>query len=415
MTSEKYNETVNLLTSSSKFCIKLGLDRIKAVLGILGNPQNDLKIIHVAGTNGKGSVCSVLAEILKCSGFKTGLYTSPHLYSYTERFKANNIPITEDKLAEYVSFTEKISQENDIELTEFEILTVAAFLWFRDEKTDFVVLETGLGGRFDATNVIDNPVLSVITSISIDHKDRLGDTIDKIAFEKAGIIKKSPVVISDKNKGLQVIQNTAREKKSKLLTASENVSVYFENGINYVVFGGKKYEYNIWGIKQSENIKLVVEAVNYFKSIGVKISEKDFALALKNVFIPARMQYIREKNILLDGAHNVDAAKGLKENINFYFPNVKKGWVYGSLSTKEYDKNVNILFDEGDEVLLYQFNHSLSVPSDEILKKIINPEKIIFKKYNKSANILNNFSPDRLIIFAGSFYMLGQMPYLSQF
>lgn len=414
MTSEKFNQTVNLLTSSSKFCIKLGIERIKAVLEILGNPQKNLKIIHIAGTNGKGSVCTVLAEILKNSGFKTGLYTSPHLYSYTERFKINNIPVTEDKLSEYVSFAENISQKNGIELTEFEILTVAAFLWFRDEKTDFAVLETGLGGRFDATNVIDNPVLSVITSISEDHKDRLGDTVEKIAFEKAGIIKKSPVVISDKNRGYQVVKNTAEEQNSKLLTAGEDVSVSFENGINYVIFGGKKYEYGIWGLKQAENIKLIAETVRYLESIGVKIPEHAFVSALKNVFIPARMQYIKEKNILLDGAHNADAAKGLKENIGFYFPNVRKGWVYGSLSTKEYGKNVNILFDEGDEVLLYKFDHKLSVSPSEILAKINNSQKLKFIKSEKSANMLNNFSPDRLIIFAGSFYMLGQMPYLSE-
>lgn len=409
MTSDKYNNAVNLLTSSSKFCIKLGLDRIKAVLRILNNPQNELNIIHVAGTNGKGSVCTVLAEILKCAGYKTGLYTSPHLYSYTERFKINNIPISEEKFSEYISFVETSAAKNNIELTEFEILTVVAFLWFKDEKTDFVILETGLGGRYDATNVVDNPVLSVITSISIDHKDRLGKTIEKIAFEKAGIIKKSPVVISDKNKGLSVISEVSKENNADLLLAAENVSVSFENEINYISFGNKKYEYNIWGLKQTENIKLIIKTVNYLKKAEVKISEDTFASALKNVFIPARMQYIKEKNLLLDGAHNVDAIKGLKENLDFYFPNIQKAWIYGTLSTKEYDKNVNILFDEGDEVLLYHFNHPLSVSEDEIYKKILHPEKIIFKKLSESANILNFFSPNRLIIVTGSFYMIGQM------
>jgi len=412
MISEKYQQTVNLLTSSSKFVINLGLDRLTMLLNILNNPQNDLNVIHVAGTNGKGSVCTVLSEILKQSGYKTGLYTSPHLYSYTERFKINGQNISEEKLFDYVSFVEKTAEKNNIEITEFEILTAVAFLWFRDEKTDFVILETGLGGRLDATNVVKKPVLSVITSISVDHKDRLGDTVEKIAFEKAGIIKKSPVVISDNNKGADVVKIVAKEKNTKLLEASQKVSILFENNINYAVIGDKKYEYGILGLKQAENIKLVTESVNYLKNQGFKISDEAFENGLKYSFIPARMQYIKEKNVILDGAHNVDAIKGLKENLNFYFPNIPRGWVFGSISTKEYDKNVNLLFENGDEVALVGFDHPLSVSPEDIYKKITHPNKLIFKKLSKTANILKNFSPDRLIIFTGSFYMIGQMPCL---
>ena len=410
MISQKYKETADLLTSSSKFIIKPGLERITLLLNILNNPQNDLNVSHVAGTNGKGSVCTVIAEILTQSGYKTGLYTSPHLYSYTERFKINGQNISDEKFYEYVFLAEQTAKEHNIDITEFEILTAAAFLWFKDEKTDFVILETGLGGRFDATNVVENPILSVITSISTDHKDRLGDTIEKIAFEKAGIIKKSPVVISDKNNGLSVVKNTVKEKKSQLIEASEKVSVSYENDINYVVFNDKKYEYGILGLKQCENIKLVTETVKYLKNQGAKISDETFAKGLKNAFIPARMQYIKDKNIILDGAHNVDAIIGLKENLDFYFPNALRGWVYGSISTKEYDKIVNLLFQDGDEVALADFNHPLAVSSEVIRNKIAHPNKLIFRKLSKSANILKNFSPDRLIIFTGSFYMIGQMP-----
>ena len=413
MTFEKYQQIVNMLTSSSKFVIKLGLERISLLLKILNNPQNDLNIIHVAGTNGKGSSCTLLAEILKNAGYKTGLYTSPHLYSYTERFKINGNNISEEKLFEYLSLVEKTACKNNIDITEFEMLTAAAFLWFKEEKTDFVILETGLGGRFDATNVVEKPVLSVITSVSIDHKDRLGNTIEQIAFEKAGIIKKSPVVVSGENKGFCVIEKIAGERKSKLLKADKKVLISFENNINYAVFDDRKYEYGILGLKQTENIKLIIEIVNYLRSQGVTISDKAFEEGLKRVFIPARMQYIKEKNVILDGAHNIDAIKGLKENLDFYFPNIPRGWVFGSISTKEYDKNVNLLFEEGDEVLLHKFDYPLAVSPDDIYKQIIHPEKLVFKKLSKSANILKIFSPNRLIIVTGSFYMIGQMQGLS--
>ena len=415
MTSEKNMLLTELLTSPSKFTIKLGLERILLLLDKLNNPQNDLNVIHVAGTNGKGSVCTVISEILKQSGYKTGLYTSPHLHSYTERFKINGADISEEKLYDYVLYAEKTAIENDIGVTEFELLTAAAFLWFRDEKTDFAVLETGLGGRFDATNVVEKPVLSVITSISVDHKDRLGDTVEKIAFEKAGIIKKAPVVISDKNQGLSIIKKVAAKKKSEVLKASKCVSVSFENNINYVSFDDKKYEYGILGLKQSENIKLITEAVDNLRKQGIEIPEDAFSKGLKNAFIPARMQYIKDKNVLLDGAHNVEAIKGLKENLDFYFPEIPRGWVFGSISTKEYDKNVNILFEKGDEVLLTSFDHPFAVPPEDIYKKITHTDGLIFKNLSKSANILKIFSPDRLIIFTGSFYMIGQMPYFPQF
>ena len=178
----KYEDAIKLITGKSNFYIDLGLDRISAVLDKFGNPENSLKFIHVAGTNGKGSVCTMLASILQEAGYKTGLYTSPHIWEYTERIKVNGADIPKETFAEYV----QMITGTGIHLTEFEILTVMMFLYFKEKNVDTAVLETGLGGRLDATNVIKQNLCSIITHIDLDHTDRLGDTKDKIAYEKSG-------------------------------------------------------------------------------------------------------------------------------------------------------------------------------------------------------------------------------------
>ena len=187
--NDSYTRATEILTSSGKFRITLGLERMLAILDLLGNPQDKLNCIHVAGTNGKGSVCAIIASILKEAGKKVGLYTSPHIFKYTERIQISGKCISDEEFGDYVLKITELSNKNNIDLTEFEILTAVMFKYFADNHTDVVVLETGLGGRLDATNVIKKNLCSIITHIDLDHTEKLGDTIDKIAIEKAGIIK----------------------------------------------------------------------------------------------------------------------------------------------------------------------------------------------------------------------------------
>ena len=209
---KNYDNAVKLLTSQGKFYINLGLERISQVLHLLGNPQDKLKCIHVAGTNGKGSVCAIISTILTDAGIKTGLYTSPHIFNYTERIKINGIDISKEDFANYVFNICDVADKNNIHLTEFEILTAVMFKYFADNNVEVVVLETGLGGRFDATNVIKSNLCSIITHIDLDHTERLGNTKSKIAFEKAGIIKpNSPVFTSE---GYEEIKDKADEVNS---------------------------------------------------------------------------------------------------------------------------------------------------------------------------------------------------------
>jgi dihydrofolate synthase/folylpolyglutamate synthase len=221
-----YNEAINYINNTGKFAINLGLQRIKRLCDLSGNPEKDLKVIHVAGTNGKGSTTTFISSVLISQGYRVGIYTSPYIERFTERIKINNDEISENEVARLVteisSDIEKVELEGMERPTEFEIITACAFKYFREQQVDFVLLEVGLGGRFDATNIV-NPVLSVITTISYDHMNILGDTLGKIAFEKAGIIKPGrPVVIYPQEKeAMDVLLAEAANKNAEVKLVSD--------------------------------------------------------------------------------------------------------------------------------------------------------------------------------------------------
>ena len=224
-----YSDAIIKLTSREIFFIDLVLERISRVLDSFGNPQDKLKYIHVAGTNGKGSVCAMLDSILREAGYKTGLYTSPHIFEYTERIKVSGIEISKEDFTNYFEKIINKTEELKTHLTEFEILTCIMFLYFAKENVDVVILETGMGGRFDATNVIKENLCSIITHIDLDHTDKLGDTKDKIAFEKAGIIKPNCPVIT--SMGYEGIRDRADELNSLLIFVSPFVSQEYVNAL----------------------------------------------------------------------------------------------------------------------------------------------------------------------------------------
>lgn len=410
---KNFQKAINVLNQNGKFYIELGLDRIKKVLELFNNPQESLKIIHIAGTNGKGSTCAMLAELLKNVGLNVGLYTSPHILSYCERIRINDKNIEEDDLSELIFKIEKVSKSNNTHLTEFELLTVAAFLYFKEKNADIVILETGLGGRFDATNVVTKPILSIITSISIDHKDRLGDTIDKIAFEKAGIIKENvPLVVSENNLGFNVIQSIASKKHSSMILNENNIKLIFKNNQNFVKINDKEEcLFNLFGLWQTENLNLVLNAFDYLSNNLLKTINFDkqqvLKNSLKNVKWDYRFQFLNN-HVILDGAHNLDAAIKLRKSLDFYFKNKKIQFIYGSLNTKEYEKIVKVLFNKKDDVFLYDFNCQNAVKTSDLEKIINKPIKILNK--SEVLNIVHNATKDKkLTIVCGSFYMLGEI------
>ncbi len=406
MENANYEKAINLITSQEKFHICLGLERILKVLELLGNPQEKLNIIHVAGTNGKGSTCAILSKILTCAGYKTGLYTSPHILEYTERIKINQKNISKTDFADLITEISILAKINGIYLTEFELLTAAAYKYFADKETDICVIETGLGGRLDATSAISKNLLSIITSISLDHVDRLGDTIEKIAYEKAGIIKSGyPVLISSQNKGFKTVKNIANEKNSVVLTPQKSVELFYENKKNYAVYDNKKYEFNLLGLWQKENLELVFEAINYLNQNGYEISPAAIIKALKEVNWVCRMQYIPRFNLLIDGTHNPDGARVLRQSLDYYFPETKRVWIYGSLQTKDYKKVMSTLFRQEDEVYFYNFEYPNSVPF-KILKESV-PSGLPINMRELEYLIAEN--KQSLIIISGSFYMIGQI------
>ncbi len=408
MNTVLYKEVENILTSKEKFHIKLGLDRVSAVLEILGNPQQKIKTLHIAGTNGKGSVCAILSGILTQAGYKTGLYTSPHLVKYNERIKISGIDISDEELGSVIKKTIETADSAGIYLTEFEIMTVAAFLHFQENNVDAAIIETGLGGRFDATNVI-RPILSIITSISLDHTERLGDTIEKIAFEKSGIIKQNvPVIAAEENTGFLTIVENARKKKSPLITARESKEAFFDGFLNNIKIGEKTYRTNLLGKHQTKNLPLAIEAIKYIKNeADFKIEDHHISEALKSILWPARMQFIKKYNLIIDGAHNLDAAKILRTTLDEYYPQKKKTWIYGSLKNKDYPQITKKLFDKDDEVYIYD-KFSLNAATFDEIKNYANVKNIFYlNDETELIRLIKGQKRDGLLIVAGSLYFAG--------
>ena len=375
-----YKKATDLLTSQGKFYIKLGLERIYAVLDLMGNPQNNLKCIHIAGTNGKGSVCAIISTILTQAGYKTGLFTSPHIFRYTERIKIDNNEINEDIFADKIFKINELAQKNNIHLTEFEILTAVMFEYFAENNVDYAVIEVGLGGRYDSTNVISNPLCSIITTIDLDHTDRLGDTIEKIAEEKSGIIKTNcPVVVSKNNKGFEIIKS---------------------HTTNNQLFIAKKYNYNDLSLKgnyQKENLNLALTSIELLLP---NLDKSIIQNALKHVVHHGRFEYFENKKILVDGAHNPNGIKVLRENLNIYFKNYKKRFIFGCLKNKNYPEMINLLFEKNDEIYFNHFNHQNSATYDELSSVCKYPSK----EYNGK---LPKF--DGITVICGSLYMINEV------
>jgi dihydrofolate synthase/folylpolyglutamate synthase len=325
------------------------IKRIERLLGRLNNPQNYANTVHVTGTKGKGSTSAMIASILLNAGYRTGLYTSPHLLSFTERIQVDGKPIAE---ADWARLTERIrphvEAENKIgdlgELTTFEILTAMAFLHFRDIKVDYQVVEVGLGGRIDATNVV-KPQVCVITSVSYDHMDVLGDTLAKIAGEKAGIIKPGVAVVSAPQfpEAMEVIEKACRVQDARLVKVGEDVDwkkgKYNDEGQHFRV-RGLKGEYDLWlpllGEHQMENAANAVAAAELLTGMGTRIPPEAIAEGLVKVHWPGRLQVLgREPWVIVDGAHNAYSMLRLGEALEQYFKYDKAKLILGFGADKD--------------------------------------------------------------------------------
>ncbi|WP_270941589.1 bifunctional folylpolyglutamate synthase/dihydrofolate synthase [Romboutsia lituseburensis] len=416
-----YQEALNYINESHKFGIRLGLDNMKNLLELLGNPQDKLNVIHVAGTNGKGSTCSFITSILKESGYKVGLYTSPFLETFTERIKINGENIPEEDVARIVTLIKEKIEQGDIYPTEFEIVTAMAFYYYCEQGVDFVALEVGLGGRYDATNIIKTSDVSVITSISLDHVGILGDTVAKIAYEKGGIIKENgtAIVYDQSDEAKDVIKDICKEKNAKYIEVKFDDINIKQSDIYSQVYDcnimGKKYEdleIKLIGDHQVNNSILALSAIYFLKETkGLNITEEDIRKGLINTKWPGRIEKIMEKPIfIIDGAHNEDGARSLAKAIDKNFNGKKATLLIGMLEDKDIDGVLEILMPYFNKVITTTPDNPRAIDSEKLKDKISKyVDNIVSKPSIEEAveYTLKNSSEDDIVISAGSLYMIG--------
>lgn len=419
-----YKETIDYIHNRSRFNSGKGLDRIKKLLKELGNPQLSLKCIHIAGTNGKGSITAMISSILIAQGYKVGMYTSPYLEEFEERIQINGKNIPKERLCQVmtkVSEAEKLIDPMNLDTpTEFEIITAAMFLYFYEENIDYAVVEVGLGGRLDPTNIII-PLVSVISSISYDHMALLGNSLEEIAWEKAGIIKEGVPIVSypQQREARFVIERVAAEKNSKLIMVKEDSGQLLEIEDTYQVvkFSTENSNYTIslalLGKVQIYNCAVVIHTVEALMVLGVVISKEAIYEGLKKVTWKGRMELMRTKPyVLLDGAHNIDGIEKLTESIDIYFKYNKLYLIIGILEDKQLEDMLKIITPKAEKVIAVSPNSYRAESSEKLRNRIL--------KYNREALAMNCYEEavkyalslcenEDLLVICGSLYMIGDM------
>ena len=415
---------IDKIHSLDKFGSRPGLDRIQRFLSILGNPQDNLKFVHVAGTNGKGSTCAMLSAVLTAAGYKTGLFISPYIVDFRERIQINGKMISEEVLENAVEKTfpviEKLREDGCV-ITEFEYVMALEFLIHSEAECDVVVLETGLGGLLDCTNVIKPPLCSVITKIGLDHTAVLGDTIEQIAAQKCGIIKSgSPAVASAQDKSVMKLIESDCASKGVQLIKSESLPVkVLANSLD-----GIELEYNdirlnlpLVGAHQIENAKTALSVLEVIHE-SFPVKSENIQSGFARTTNPARLEVLgKNPLVILDGAHNPDGINALKNALEAYLPDKKKSLILGMLADKDSKSSVKLLGGLFDKVFTVPVNNPRTLSSEALAEECRqhfsetecfgNPFSAFDAAY-ETAKQENN-----ALIIAGSLYLAGELrPYI---
>lgn len=355
--------------------IVLGMESMRRLLDQLKHPEEELKIIHVAGTNGKGSTVAFLSSIIMEAGYTVGRYISPTIFAYEERFQINSEMISKEELEVYFKImkraVDKIEEMGYAPPTIFEVETALAFLYFKENKVDYVLLETGMGGAEDATNAIKHPLFSIITSVSYDHMKFLGNTLEKIALQKAGIMKEGvSLVLADNPLCVQrVIWDQAKRKNSPCFTVEKDDYSILESDYksSLFVWNGREYKINLPGDHQVSNAVTALTAARLL----LEISEEDCQKGLANTVWPGRLEILSTNPIFIrDGAHNEDAAIKLANYIEKHFTNRKIIYIMGVLRDKEYDKMLKALLPLGDMIYTFQPGNVRGLSGDDLAQAV---------------------------------------------
>ncbi|AFS77896.1 folylpolyglutamate synthetase FolC [Gottschalkia acidurici 9a] len=422
-----YNEALEYIHETNKFGSVLGLENIKELLELMGNPQKDLKFIHVAGTNGKGSTCSYITSILSKAGYNVGLFTSPYLETFNERIRIGSENIPNDDLAEVTTFAkesvEKMLEKGFNHPTEFELVTAIAFEYYKRKKVDYVVLEVGLGGRYDSTNIIDKSIASVIVPIAMDHIDVLGDTLGKIAYEKAGIIKENGFVITypQEPEAKEVVETVAKEQNAELITVpTENVSIkeVSEMGTKFnFKYGNYELEdlqISLIGKHQAYNASTALTTLFALRDKGeINITEEHVRKGLEETKWIGRLELLKKSpRFIIDGAHNMQGIEALKKTLQEIFNYDKLILGLGILADKDVDHMIAEMAPLGDQIIVTEANIFRAMKAEELAERIskYNKNYIVEKDIEKAIDkAIEMAGENDLILFSGSLYLIGDV------
>lgn len=418
-----YQESLTYLDGLNQFGIKLGLVRITKLLELMGNPQNKYKTIHVTGTNGKGSTTMMLASILNNAEIKTGMYTSPHLVSYTERMQVNGKNISEKDFADsiaYVSqFVKQIIAEGEESPTQFEVITAAAFYYFAKVEVEYAVIEVGLGGLLDSTNVI-TPEVSVITNVTFEHADRCGGTLAGIAEHKAGIIKDGvPVITAAKDEALDIIKKVAEQKSADVFVAGEDFESVFKNlegDKQEIAFSADLlgvamvYVLNLLGEHQVENSSIAIMTALVLANSEKRITSEAIHNALLTISWPGRFEIVDQEDVLIviDGAHNLAGATVLRANLDKYFSDKEIVFLLGVLKDKDIEGILHTLVRPDNLVVVTQPESQRAATPEFIANKIIAKQVEVASSIESGlARAKELAKPNKIVCIAGSLYLIG--------
>lgn len=417
-----YAEARVYLDEVSKYGSVLGLENMRELLGRLGNPQDDLKFIHISGTNGKGSVLAYLSTILSGGGYRTGRYISPTLFSYRERIQVDEQKIEKESLAHHVTAIAKVIEEMKAENagnpTAFEVETALAFLYFKEKDCDIVVLETGLGGALDATNIIKTTVMEVIAPISMDHMEFLGDTLEKIAMQKAGIIKPHTAVVSASQEpdAKKVLDHVCKENQCSMYMvdpAQITDVLYDVEEQQFSYKNWKNVKITLAGSYQILNAALALEGVEELRRLGYHLSEEQVRQGLYRAVWRGRFTLLsKNPAVIIDGAHNPGAAKELKHSLDLYFKGKDLYYIFGVFQDKDYQEVIRLTAPLAKHIITVQTpGNPRALPANELKEAVqaVNPSveaaQSIQEAVKKSLQLAKN--EDAIIIF-GSLSFLGE-------
>ena len=416
------NKIGSLLQPFQRFGVNLGLERIKKLLANLGNPQDRVPIIHVAGTNGKGSVCAYLSSILTESGYQVGRYTSPHLVDWTERIYLNEQAIASVDLVKILRDVKKAIDPKGESPTQFEVITAAAWLYFERSQVDIAIVEVGLGGRLDATNVTDSSLISIITSLSREHWQRLGPTLAHIAREKAGVLKQNcPAIVGQlPSDAKNVVAARAEELDCPVnwVKPAQEIKIPQRDDVNWAKYEDIKYPLPLLGKVQLSNSALAIAAIKLLQEQGWDIPELAIQTGMRKTRWLGRLQWSAWQGhpLLIDGAHNTAAATALREYVDILDKPVI--WVMGMLSTKDHEDIFEVLLKPQDELHLVPVpDHSSAEPAElaEIAFNVC-PDltscvthQDVFAALEQAIAQLQESKTGQLVVLCGSLYLIGYL------